>query len=54
MITVKMGVEKETKNTYVYSEIVEDEESTPSIKTLYVAKAAIGETAPETITVKIE
>lgn len=46
-------LEKETKNTYRYAEMVGDEGKPPLIGTIYVQKWALGTSAPERLAVTL-
>lgn len=52
-LVISFTFEKDTKNTNRYTEVVVGD-AKPVVGTLYVAKSATGETAPETLTVTIE
>ena len=52
-ITIKLVMEKATKNTVRYSEVPPDGEE-PVIRTMYVAKASIGNPVPQELHVTIE
>lgn len=51
-ITVEFELERETKNTYRFAEVTENE--TPVIGTLYVQKSAFKDSSPENLTVLIQ
>ena len=51
-ISVKMEIEKETKNTIRYAAVVEDGKP-PAVKTVYIEKWAVGERAPNYLTITI-
>lgn len=48
--TVEFEFERSTKNKHRYAEVADE----PVIGTLYVGKSALGEDAPETLTVTIK
>lgn len=48
-IAITFKLEKETKNTYRYTEASDE----PVIGTLYIQKSALGDKAPATLTVTI-
>lgn len=50
---VKFTLDRETKNTIRYAEVVPDGE-TPVIGTLYIQKSALGADRPKEVTVKID
>lgn len=49
----KMKLDRETKGTFVYATMDDDEKSAP-IRSLYISRSAIKGDAPETITVEIK
>lgn len=51
---IGLSFKKETAGTYVYQEDVSEDGTAPVMRTAYVAKWALGRTAPTAIKVTIE
>lgn len=57
MVEIKMTMEKATKNTIRFTEVLEDELDAPTLGTIYVPKATlktIGWKDGKTLTVKLD
>ena len=52
MVDVSMKLEKSTKNTYRYSEVIEDKP--PVLGTVYIQRYVLGSTPPKELKINLE